>query len=108
VVLCSRAKVDLDLHPRVSLGFEISVAFGLYPQQHPQLNSEIKSFTSTLDKPCEENVSANLVQQSSSSISFIDFKVVELSKNPNILLNVWSSSNLLFNDVFAISIITKK
>jgi hypothetical protein len=50
----------------------------------------------------------NLVQHSSSSISFSDFKVVELNKNPNILLNVWSSPNLLFNYVFAISTITKK
>jgi hypothetical protein len=32
----------------------------------------------------------NLVQHSSISISFSDFKVVGLNKNPNILLNVWT------------------
>jgi hypothetical protein len=57
---------------------------------------------------CEENVSVNVVHQSSNLISFSDFKVVELNKNPNILLSDWSSSNLFFNDVFAISTITKK
>jgi hypothetical protein len=41
------------------------------------------------------------VQQSSSSVLVNDFKVVELNKNPNILLNDCSSSNLLFNDVIA-------
>jgi hypothetical protein len=57
---------------------------------------------------CEENVSVNVVHQSSNLISFSDFKVVELNKNPNILLSDWSSSNLFINDVFAISTITKK
>jgi hypothetical protein len=32
VILHSGAKVHQDLHPRVSLGYGISVAFGLHPQ----------------------------------------------------------------------------
>jgi hypothetical protein len=51
------------------------------------LNSEIRLFNSTSDEPFEENIFANLVQQSSSSVSFNDFKVDELNRKPNILLN---------------------
>jgi hypothetical protein len=48
------------------------------------------------------------LQHSSSSISFNDFRIVDLNKKPNISLNTMSSSNLVFKEVIAISTTTKK
>jgi hypothetical protein len=44
-------------------------------------------------------VSASLVQDSSSSVSFNDFRIIDLNKKPNISLNTMSSSNLVFKEV---------
>jgi hypothetical protein len=40
-----------------------------------------------------------LVQDSSSSVSFNDFRIIDLNKKPNISLNTMSSSNLVFKEV---------
>jgi hypothetical protein len=53
-------------------------------------------------------VSVSLVQDSSSSVSFNDFRIIDLNKKPNIFLNTMSSSNLVFKEVIAISTTTKK
>ena len=59
------------------------------------------------DKPLWEKATANVVQHKFSLGPSKDFKIVELIKNPNISLNDSSRSNLLFNDIFAISTITR-
>jgi hypothetical protein len=55
----------------------------------------------------KEKVFANLARHSLSSIVSNDFKVIESIKNLNIPLNDWSSSNLVFNELIAISTMTK-
>ena len=60
------------------------------------------------DELSKVNVLSNLLQQFVSSLSSKDIKVLELSKNPNIVLNTWRSSNLVFNDDIAISTMTRK
>jgi hypothetical protein len=72
------------------------------------LSSKIRSFKSTSEEPSKEKVFANLMQESLSSVVSSAFRVVELIKNPNILLNYWSSSTLIFNELIATSTITKK
>jgi len=59
------------------------------------------------DEPSGEKVIANIVQHPSSSEASNDFKFAELIKNPNISLDAWSSSNLLFNEPIAMSTITR-
>jgi rRNA maturation protein Rpf1 len=54
------------------------------------LSSEIRSFKSTSEEPSKEKVFANLMQEYLSSVVSSAFRVVELIKNPNILLNDWS------------------
>lgn len=71
------------------------------------LSSKVISFRSTSDEPLKEKVFANLVPHSLSSIISNDFKVIESIKNLNIPLNDWSSSNLVFNELIAISTTTK-
>jgi len=66
------------------------------------------SFTSTSDEPSEEKVFANLMQWSFRSSPSIAFKDIEFIRNPNFSLNDCSSLNLLFNELIAISTITKK
>jgi hypothetical protein len=72
------------------------------------LNSKIISGTSISDEPSWEKVFANFMQHTLSSLSFNDFSVFELNKNPNKSLNIISSSNLVFREVILILTIRKK
>jgi hypothetical protein len=55
----------------------------------------------------EIKVFANLMQHSSRSLSFNNFRVFELNKNLVISLNIMNSSNLVFKEVILMSARTK-
>jgi hypothetical protein len=57
-------------------------------QRHGALPGLIRLVAMPTNEPCKENVYANLVQQSSSSTSFSNFKVCELNKYSHVLLSV--------------------